>query len=115
MSLTSEQKIRVLNGIMIVSMTTFFLWIVLKLAGIIQTPLWLELLPLMSLGIYLTVLTAQVILFFGGLKKDMGFLKENMIEMKQDIKENSKKIDETNKKLDQLHHDFHIHLHKYHN
>lgn len=85
-----------------------FLWIFLKLIRVIETPLWLELFPLMSIGASLAVASYKIGSFFGGLGRDIKDIKKTVVN-------HTVKIENITEKLNQLHYDFHKHINKYHN
>ena len=76
--LTFKQKMFMADVIFWFCLGSLFLWIFLKLIGVIQTPLWLELFPLMSIGISMAVAAYKIGSFFGGLDRDIKYVKKTV-------------------------------------
>jgi hypothetical protein len=102
--LTFKQEMRVHDIIFYTCIIVLFAWIILKLVGVIQTPIWLELLPLIMVGFSMVTAASKIGRYFGRMEGDMHFLKKHAYLTTTRLE-----------KLDDLHHDFHAHLEKYHN
>ncbi|MBI3033089.1 hypothetical protein HYY69_06450 [Candidatus Woesearchaeota archaeon] len=97
--LTLQQKILLADIGFWFFMSIFFLWIILKFAGVIKTPLWLQLLPQISIAASIVLFAFKVGSFVGGLNHDLKYIKKTLHTHTQ--------------KLDNLHYDFHKHLTDY--
>ncbi|MBI1970158.1 hypothetical protein HYS47_00265, partial [Candidatus Woesearchaeota archaeon] len=71
--LTFKQKILVYDVIIYTCLALLLLWIILKFVGVIQTPLWLELLPYFLAGVSLFGAVMKVGSFFGRLDRDIHY------------------------------------------
>ena len=95
-----KQKISIWQILFYFSMGVVLLWLILKLSGVIQTPLWLEVgVPTagLLLGIFtlyrnifngikdLSVGVATVAVKVDHIEKDVSSLKQDMITVKQDM------------------------------
>ncbi len=98
--LTFRQKDMIADIMIWGGLITLYLWIFLRLIGVIQTPLWLKLLPYGVAGLSILGITYKAGNFVGKLQKDLEFIKKQAIK--------------TDEKLDELHQDFHTHMKKHH-
>lgn len=100
--------------IFILGMLVTFIWTILKLTGIINTPLWQEVLPYWTATFAVAGGIFGIGISHGEIRKDLQILKQQNKLIFHKLDDHDKRFDRLENEIKDLKHDFRIHLVKYH-
>ncbi len=107
LNLTFEQEMKLYDWIFYSCIAIIVVWLILKMTGVINTPLIVLYLPAIVGVLGLFVSFHKVSKYFGRLNGDISYLKEGVKEGKEERKHLSSQIHKLNK-------EFHGHLKQFH-
>ena len=95
LNLTFEQKIKLYDTIIWGGLIYITIWLILKMAGVIQTPLWIEYSPALIGIISFGILLVKLGLYLGSFGTKLEYVLKRLDVMERDIKD-LKKVERLN-------------------
>lgn len=85
--ISDELRMKILDIMIYFCIFSVMLWFILKAFGVFSTPIWLELVPVLTGGIGALIVVYKFGYAFGSIVADVKHLKKDMIDVKAELKD----------------------------